>query len=196
MALGSREPRRFHGYAHASCACRRHPHRRGQLRGARRVRAHEDRGRLLHHKVACCRQRDRSHRSSGVGFAVRHVGRGRRLAVVRHYQEVRRRSSAGVRRRDAGLAGRAFGGDEPRGFLRGERQAIPGLPHRACRGGRFVRCRHLDTHVELHPSDIHDSHRHRVGRDRELHAASQCEGQRADGQEQGAAQLADRLLVS
>ena len=25
------------------------------------------------------------------------------------------------------------------------------LPHRACRGGRFVRCRHLDTHVELHP---------------------------------------------
>ena len=45
-------------------------------------------------------------------------------------------------------------------------------------------------------SDIHDSHRHRVGRDRELHAASQCEGQRADGQEQGAAQLADRLLVS
>ena len=25
-------------------------------------------------------------------------------------------------------------------------------------------------------SDIHDSHRHRVGRDRELHAASQCEG--------------------
>lgn len=64
------------------------------------------------------------------------------------------------------------------------------------RGGRFVRCRHLDTHVELHPSDIHDSHRHRVGRDRELHAASQCEGQRADGQEQGAAQLADRLLVS
>ena len=164
--------------------------------GAGRVRAHEDRGRLLHHKAACCRQRGRSHRSSGVGSAVRHVGRGRRLAVVRHYQEVRRRSSAGVRRLDAGLAGRAFGGDEPRGFLRGERQAIPGLPHRACRGGRFVRCRHLDTHVELHPSDIHDSHRHRVGRDRELHAASQCEGQRADGQEQGAAQLADRLLVS